>query len=84
MALRRRRIGRDDADAFLSLLSNLSIQITDPPSYGEVFSLAQHYDLTFYDAAYLDLALRESLPLASLDIALVKAATDAGVPLFKL
>jgi predicted nucleic acid-binding protein len=35
-----------------------------------------------YDAAYLELALRTGLPLATLDADLAKAATTAGVPLF--
>jgi len=40
--------------------------------------------LTIYDAAYLDLALRERLPLASLDKALRSAALKNGVGLFDL
>ena len=48
-----------------------------------VFSLADRNGLTVYDASYLDLALRESLPLASLDNALRKAAVKAGVVLFE-
>jgi len=35
-----------------------------------------------YDAAYLELALRKGLPLATLDANLAKAATTAGVPIF--
>ncbi|MBX3453507.1 type II toxin-antitoxin system VapC family toxin [Ferrovibrio sp.] len=41
--------------------------------------LARQYRLTVYDAAYLELALRRGLPLASLDNALVAAARAAGV-----
>jgi hypothetical protein len=41
--------------------------------------LAERHGLTVYDAAYLDLALREGLPLASLDHALCKAAGNSGV-----
>jgi predicted nucleic acid-binding protein len=37
--------------------------------------------LTVYDAAYLELALREALPLATLDEALAAAARAEGVPL---
>jgi predicted nucleic acid-binding protein len=40
--------------------------------------------LTIYDAAYLELALREGLPLATLDEALVAAARAEGVPLVGL
>ena len=43
--------------------------------------LAVDHRLTVYDAAYLDLALREGLPLASLDDRLRTAAGNVGVPL---
>jgi predicted nucleic acid-binding protein len=45
--------------------------------------LADRNGLTVYDAAYLDLAIREDLPLASLDIALCKAALNSNVALFQ-
>jgi predicted nucleic acid-binding protein len=44
-----------------------------------VLALAQRYGLTFYDAAYLDLALREDLPIASLDRAMCDAAKQSGI-----
>ena len=43
--------------------------------------LAERYALTIYDACYLELAQRKALPLATLDTALRKAATAAGVSL---
>jgi predicted nucleic acid-binding protein len=48
-----------------------------------VFSLAHRHGLTVYDAANLDLAIRENLSLASLDNALCKAALNSGVALFQ-
>jgi predicted nucleic acid-binding protein len=57
--------------------------LTDPASYDGVFSLADRHGLTVYDAAYLDLALREGLPLASLDHALCQAADNSGVAMFQ-
>jgi len=57
--------------------------LTDPLSYDGVFSLADRHGLTVYDAAYLDLALREGLPLASLDNELCKAAGNSDVALFQ-
>jgi predicted nucleic acid-binding protein len=45
-----------------------------------VFALASRYDLTVYDAAYLDLAIRERLPLASLDDHLIRAGVSAYDP----
>ena len=45
-------------------------------------TLARRHSLTFYDAAYLELAKREGLPLATLDRDLEKAAIAEGVALF--
>ena len=42
-------------------------------------NLARRYRLSAYDAAYLELALRTGLPLATLDAGLAKAAATAGV-----
>jgi predicted nucleic acid-binding protein len=46
-------------------------------------SLARLHSLSAYDAAYLELALRRNLPLASLDDRLKEAAKAVGVPLHK-
>lgn len=50
-------------------------------AWREALALAETYHLTVYDAAYLELALRRSLPLATFDAALRSAAATAGVPL---
>jgi predicted nucleic acid-binding protein len=44
-------------------------------------ALARRHRLTVYDAAYLELALREVVPLATLDQALAAAAQAEGVSL---
>ena len=82
MGLRRGRISKADAEAFLYSLADLNIRLTDPASYDAVFRLADQSGLTVYDAAYLDLAIRQGAQLASLDDALQKAAMKAGVGLF--
>ena len=51
--------------------------------FRDAHRLALKYRLTGYDAAYLELALRKQMPLASLDKALNKAAVAAGVILFQ-
>ena len=51
---------------------------------GDTLNLARRYRLSAYDAAYLELALRLGLPLATLDADLVKAATTAGLSIFAL
>jgi predicted nucleic acid-binding protein len=81
--LRRKRITKPHAEAFLHSVSILPVRLVNPVSYDDVFDLAEQYGLTIYDASYLDLALRERLPLASLDDALVHAAQASGAALFQ-
>lgn len=79
---RRGRISRDDISAKLSLLDELPIEIdgeTSSRALKQILSLARRYSLTTYDAAYLELAVRLDLPLATLDKALIRAAADVGV-----
>jgi predicted nucleic acid-binding protein len=45
-----------------------------------VAGFAREYDLTAYDAAYLDLAIREGLPIATQDDDLLAATRRAGLP----
>jgi predicted nucleic acid-binding protein len=77
----RGRISKADAREFLVALNDLPVRLVDPPSYDAVLALAELRLLTFYDAAYLDLALRKGLPLASLDKALCRAAEGSEVRL---
>ena len=74
-----------DSQRFITLLGQLSIatdQATMGHALGDTLNLARRYRLSAYDAAYLELALRTGLPLATLDADLAKAATTAGVPIF--
>jgi predicted nucleic acid-binding protein len=48
---------------------------------GPVVALARTHNLTAYDASYLELAMREGIPLATLDDKLQAAAVTSGVPL---
>ncbi len=86
VAERRKRISRAGVERFLSLLKMLPITIEhDLPgrAFGEVLALAREYNLSSYDAAYLDLALRLGLHLATLDAALLKAARKCKVKVWK-
>jgi predicted nucleic acid-binding protein len=51
------------------------------PADDAVFAIARRHRLTFYDAAYLELAKRERIALATLDDALAVAAAAEGVEL---
>ena len=70
------------ADQFIAELKSLKIT-ADEESAARVFTdvhrLALTYRLTSYDAAYLELALRLDLPLATLDDELIRAGTAAGI-----
>ena len=55
---------------------------TQVRAWGETARLAVKHSLTSYDSAYLELALRRGLPLATLDKALLRAAALEGVRLF--
>lgn len=76
------RITAQDVDDGLDLLRDLPILVEPPGDRifggGEV-RLARHYDLTPYDAAYLNVAASRRLPLATADAALAHAARDLGI-----
>ncbi len=84
MAERRGRVRQDERANALALLHRLPVRIDEDGGdrlLTDVYSLAQAQGLTIYDALYLDLALRTSLPLASFDRALRRAAGQTGVVL---
>ncbi len=81
-AERRKRIGADDATALLGFLDSLPIETdSETPALRrrDVWILARRHKLTSYDAAYLELAIRAGLPLATHDQALARAAMECGV-----
>ena len=84
MGVRRRRHDAAFRDATLADLALLPIRLdpeTDQHAWGATARLATRHGLTVYDAAYLELARRRDLPLASLDQELRAAALVEGVPL---
>jgi predicted nucleic acid-binding protein len=78
---RRQRSSRQETTEFLAWLANLPINSAPLPDDSRVFELARKHQLTFYDAAYLELAARERLPLATLDKQLAGAARLEGITL---
>ena len=82
---RRKRLDEARSSRFLSLLSSLPIIVdaeTAARAWADTMHLARAHNLSAYDAAYLELAIRLGLPLASLDEKLKAAATAVGVPLY--
>jgi predicted nucleic acid-binding protein len=86
LAYLRKRMTSADEQAFLTALSHLRIDVAETSSALSVVrdatASAIRYSLTAYDAAYVDLALREGLTLATLDKPMRKAAEQFGVTLF--
>ncbi len=83
-AIRCKRIEagyRDEAIAQLSLLPIEVDSETGTYAWSTTIGLADRCGLTIYDAAYLELARRKSLPLATLDRELRDAAQALGLPL---
>jgi len=82
MAERRGRITPADASRAVELVLSLPIQIefTDLRTLNASRLLAREYELSAYDASYLELAQRAGLPLATMDRTLAMAARRCGVP----
>jgi predicted nucleic acid-binding protein len=72
---------------FLSLLRELDITVEMTGTEGiisVVLESARAHNLSSYDAAYLELAMREGIALATADDALRAAALGVGVPLVEI
>ena len=82
LAVRKGRITKAKAVTFLNNLTDLPIEVEPPGSKAEVFlilvDIIEQHKLTAYDAAYLELAIRRNLPLATLDAALIEACKTLG------
>jgi predicted nucleic acid-binding protein len=83
---RRRKLKADERAEALETLLTLGPAIDDDGArhaFGRVSDLAREHDLSVYDATYLELALREKLPLVTKDHGLRAAARRATVPLHR-
>ncbi len=81
-AERRKRLDPAATGQFLRLLARLPIRVDEDAAghaSGDTMELARTHDLTAHDAAYLELARRLDLPLATRDTALLEAARAASV-----
>ncbi|KON81474.1 type II toxin-antitoxin system VapC family toxin [Azoarcus sp. PA01] len=83
-ACKRGRLLAQQAREVVERVGILPIEFdAQAPSATAILSLALRFDLTTYDATYLELALREQLPIATQDAALAEAAWAAGVGVVK-
>lgn len=82
---RRKRLDEARGQRFIFLLEALPILVEEETrgrAFRDIAHMARAYQLSVYDAAYLELAIRRGLPLASLDGKLKAGAASAGVKLF--
>ncbi len=87
MAERRKRVDAAQRQRLTGFLRDLPIALdaeTAAQAWSATVQLAERHRLTVYDAAYLELAQRRGLPLASLDNELRAAAEAVGVALVEL
>jgi predicted nucleic acid-binding protein len=84
VAERKGRIQQATADAFIARLLRMAINLdhdSESRAFGEIIKLIRQFQLSAYDASYLELALRLGLPLATRDKDLINAAKACGVEL---
>lgn len=83
--LRRKRISKEDYENYINIVSRLPLSVDKFSSAVEsvymLGNIAMKYDLTSYDASYLELALRMDAVVATLDKKLIKACEDANITL---
>ena len=86
VAERRKRIIQSSIRRFIELLSGLTVIMvaqSATESVSNILPLAREYNLSAYDAAYLDVALRDGAPLATLGKELQEAGRTAGIEIFR-
>ena len=82
-AERRGRLQPARTAELIAQIAKLGIEVdthTSAQAWKGTLTLARRYGLSVHDASYLELAIRESLPLATLDQALAKVARKAKLP----
>jgi predicted nucleic acid-binding protein len=84
-AEKRSEIDAGEIERFITQLESLPIHVdslTAHQAFSRIIALSRIYKLSSYDAAYLELAIREGIPLATLDKDLKKAAKKANVDIY--
>lgn len=84
IAERQKRINKYESMRFKSLLNELPISLDDKTAskaLEDTLDIARNINITVYDATYLELALRDNIPIATLDKKLQKAAQHIGIEL---
>lgn len=85
VAERRKRIDSACVARFLTILRALPISVENPTALNiidDIMALGREHGLSAYDAVYIELAMREGIPIASLDTKLLDVAQKVGVDIF--
>ncbi|HEY1171839.1 MAG TPA: type II toxin-antitoxin system VapC family toxin [Verrucomicrobiae bacterium] len=80
--VRRKKLTEADCSTALARLERLNLQVDHESTviaFTRLYTLAEQHGLTVYDAVYLELAIRKSLPLATKDAQLQFAARKCGI-----
>jgi len=84
VAVKRGRLTARDMNRLVRELRALPVEVdvtSTEESRNETLILARKYELTTYDASYIELAKRRDMPLATLDTKLRKACLSAKITL---
>ena len=84
VAQRRKLLTASERTRAIDRLSGLALTVDDGDArtaFGRTSALAEEHGLSLYDAAYLEVAMRRTLPIASRDATLLAAAARAGAEL---
>ncbi len=79
---RRQRISQEDVATAISLINQLPIKVNSaisPEILNSILEIGRKYNLAAYDAAYLELAIRLDIPLATNDRRLIAASQQANI-----
>ena len=85
VAERRERLKQADSVRFITLLSQLPIEVEQEwpeKTMRDLLALGRAQNLSSYDASYLDLAMRKDCPIATLDKRIRNAAKEISVAIF--
>jgi len=86
VAERHKRLTEAETHRFVSLLDSLPIIVdahTHQKALNEILVIGRDYQLTSYDASYLELSMRKGLALATFDQQLIKVCHKIGIPIFQ-
>ena len=87
VAERKGRLHEADSLRFLSLLSQLPIDVDrswPERLMKDILSMGRAHNLSSYDASYIELAMRQGLPIATLDRNLLEAASQIDLPILNV